>query len=94
MILALRTYSTIAAMLVLCACDATPDNSAKIASRHALGGTQPGSGVRALTSHAAVDSDAVGKKLLDAAEPFETLTETVFSADRDTRNAAIEAAQV
>ena len=85
--------STLACALALAACGSSAKNGATVvtaAADHA--GAMPGSGNRPRHEASAPGIAATSKILLAAAEPFEALTETAFSAGKAERAKAIKLA--
>lgn len=83
----------IAVALVGCSSSSADSGTTKtIAQSHAHSGVQPGSGGGSTLNTSAADIPTTTKSLLNAAEPFEALTETAFSASQPQRTEAIEAA--
>ena len=87
--------STLVFVIALAGCSSgnTDNSAAAIRDRsQAHGGAQPGSGGGSTLNVSASDIPTTTKALLAAAEPFEALTETAFSAGKTERSKAIEAA--
>lgn len=78
----------------MAACGSSHKNSATVvtARAHDHAGAIPGSGNRSRHEASAPGIPVTSKILLAAAEPFEALTETAFSADKAERAKAIELA--
>lgn len=83
------------ALIALPGCSGNSDDGARTleARGHVRSGAQPGSGSRSIQDSAPPDIPATTKTLLAAAVPFETLTETAFSASREQMNQGIDAAR-
>lgn len=89
------TALTLVFVMALAGCssgDADNNATALTARNQSNGGAQPGSGGGSTLKSSASDIPATTKSLLAAAEPFEALTETAFSANKSQRTKAIEAA--
>lgn len=87
------TLSTLACVLALSGCGGSAENNTTIAATHAAdNGPPPSSGNGSTREVSPSAIAATTKSLLAAAEPFEALTETAFTATTTQRTKAIESA--